>query len=143
MYNSKVKYDSNEDAFNQLYTWPYLNLIGNCINSGYFIQGQPVLQSMCRQLKETGASVDEKSQYKSDGLIKLLNFNHLELLLLETSGQFGNTDKVKINFDHHKGIYGILAMLKCIADDYSFASVAKFSEVKVFFLHAAGNVLFC
>ncbi|ORE01842.1 hypothetical protein BCV72DRAFT_320099, partial [Rhizopus microsporus var. microsporus] len=41
------------------------------------------------------------------------------------------------NLDHHKGIYGILAILKCIADKYSFASVEKFSRVKVFFLHVA------
>lgn len=87
--------------------------------------------------------MDEKSQYKSDGLVKVSNLKDLEILLLESSGHFSNSDKVKINLDHHKGIYGILAMLKCIADEYSFASVAKFSQVKVFFLHAAGNVLIC
>ncbi|KAG1054981.1 hypothetical protein G6F43_003029 [Rhizopus delemar] len=47
----------------------------------------------------------------------------------------------KIKLDHHKGVYGILAMLKCIADDYSFASVDKFCQVKTFFLHAADNKL--
>lgn len=77
MYKSSVKYDSNEDAFNQLYTWPYLDLIGSSLNTnewkGYFIEGQPVLQSMSQQLKETGVFVDEKSQYKSDGLVKLFD----------------------------------------------------------------------
>lgn len=85
--------------------------------------------------------MDEKSQYKSDGLVKISNLKDLEILLLESSGHFSNSDKVKINLDHHKGIYGILAMLKCIADEYSFASVAKFSQVKVFFLHAAETKL--
>ncbi|KAI8334044.1 hypothetical protein BD560DRAFT_451256 [Blakeslea trispora] len=33
-------------------------------------------------------------------------------------------------------------MLKCIADDYSFASVDCFTNVKVFFLNAAGNKLY-
>ncbi|KAI7905809.1 uncharacterized protein BX663DRAFT_500982 [Cokeromyces recurvatus] len=145
MYTSPVKYNSNEDAFNQLYTWPYLGLIGRSVNTdeckGYFIQGQPVLQSMSRQLKEVGIFADKRSQYKSDGLVKLLNLKDLELLLLETSGHFENNDKVKISLDHHKGVYGILAMLKCIADEYSFASVAKFSQVKVFFLHAAETKL--
>ncbi|EPB83021.1 hypothetical protein HMPREF1544_10251 [Mucor circinelloides 1006PhL] len=72
MYKSPVDYDANEDAFNQLYTWPYLDLIGNSINTeeckGYFIQGQPILQSMDQQLKATGVSVDDKSQYKTDGV---------------------------------------------------------------------------
>jgi len=90
MYKSPVDYDANEDAFNQLYTWPYLDLIGNSINTeeckGYFIQGQPILQSMDQQLKATGVSVDDKSQYKTDGLVKLFNLKNLELLLLETSG---------------------------------------------------------
>ncbi|RCH84471.1 hypothetical protein CU098_006160, partial [Rhizopus stolonifer] len=107
------KYDSNEDVFNQLYTWSYLDLIGSSINTDeckrYFIQGQPVLQSMGRQLKETCVLVDDKSQYKSDGLMKLFNLKDLELLLLETSGHFKNSDKY-------------------IADEYSFASVAKFSQ---------------
>lgn len=29
---------------------------------------------------------------------------------LETSGPFGNEDKVRINFDHHKGVFGSLAV---------------------------------
>lgn len=98
-FSIKFKYDSNEDVFNQLYTWSYLDLIGSSINTDeckrYFIQGQPVLQSMGRQLKETCVLVDDKSQYKSDGLMKLFNLKDLELLLLETSGHFKNSDKVK------------------------------------------------
>lgn len=95
------------------------------------------------QLRESCGVVDEKSQYKSDGLLKLYEYKDLEILLLETSGLFNNTDKVEVNFDHHKGFYGILAMLKNIADEYSFASVDSFGKVKVFFLHAAGNILIC
>lgn len=144
-YEAPIDHDSDEDAFNQLFTWPYLHLIGKSINShdckGYFVQGQPFLESMSHQLKATGVSVNEKSQYKTDGMIKLFGLKNLELLLLETSGHFSNSDNVKIKLDHHKGIYGILAMLKCIADKYSFASVEKFSRVKVFFLHAAETKL--
>ncbi|KAL0076564.1 hypothetical protein J3Q64DRAFT_1647356, partial [Phycomyces blakesleeanus] len=76
---------------------------------------------------------DHISLYKSDGLIKLFGLKKLELALLETSGHFTNSDKVKIKLDHHKGMYGVLSMLKCVADDFSFASVDKLSPVKVFF----------
>lgn len=145
-YEAPYDYDSNEDAFNQAFVWPYLHLIGKMLSNnsckGYFVQGQPCLKSMARQLKATGITVDETSQYKSDGLIKLFGLKNLELLLLETSGHFSNTDNVKIKLDHHKGMYGILAMLKCIADDFPFASVEAFSRVKVFFVQAAGNILF-
>lgn len=58
MYESPVQYDSNEDAFNQLYTWTYLHVIGASVNiggcKGYFIQGQPILTSTTQQLTETG-----------------------------------------------------------------------------------------
>lgn len=104
-----------------------------------FQSGQPRLDSMSKQLKAINIFVDERYCYKTDGLIKLFGLKKLELLVLETSGHFNNTDRVKLNFDHHKGIYGMLSMLKCIADDYCFGSVEKLAEVKVFFLNGAGN----
>jgi hypothetical protein len=65
-------------------------------------------------LKELGLQVDDKSQYKADGIIKLFKMKEIEVLFLETSGFFGNKGKVKINFDHHKGTFGSLAILKTI-----------------------------
>ncbi|KAI8360795.1 hypothetical protein BD560DRAFT_426009 [Blakeslea trispora] len=145
-YEDLYDYDSNEDAFNQAFVWPYLDLIDKRLNKsnckGYFVQGQPCLESMSRQIKAAGVVVDETSNYKTYGLIKLFGLKNLELLLLETSGHFPNTDKVKIKFDNHKGMYGNLAMLKCISDDFPFASVETFSCVKVFFVQAATNMLF-
>ncbi|CAO3621281.1 unnamed protein product [Mucor hiemalis] len=51
-------------------------------------------------------------------------------------------DKSKHSFDNHKGIFGGLAMLKNIADEFSFGELETFSNVKVFFLHAAGDTLY-
>ncbi|CAO3699503.1 unnamed protein product [Rhizopus stolonifer] len=82
--------------------------------------------------------IDDKNCYKTDGLVKLFGLKKLEVLLVETSGYFGNKDKVKLNFDYHKGMFGMLTIHKSIADDYQFASTEKFGKVKVF-LNAAGN----
>ncbi|RCH88661.1 hypothetical protein CU098_005447, partial [Rhizopus stolonifer] len=107
MYSSYINKEKYEDSYNQLLIWPYLEIIAmnvqtsNC-KSG-FESGQPHLNSMNSQLKANGIHFDEKSFYKSDGLIRAYGIKQLELLVLETSGHFGNTDKVKINFDHHKG----------------------------------------
>ncbi|GAA5802099.1 hypothetical protein HPULCUR_007559 [Helicostylum pulchrum] len=140
-----MDHDSDEDAFNQLFIWPYLHLIRKSLKvhgcEGYFVQGESFLDSMTQQLKATGLYSDERSRYKTDGLIKLFGLKKLELLLLETSGHFSNDDNVKITLDHHKGMYGILAMLKCIAYEFPFASIEKFSHAKVFFLHAADTRL--
>lgn len=146
MYSSHIDKYKYEDGFNQLFIWPYLDIIAKSITisncNSDFESGQPPLQSMTQQLKANDIHSDEKSCYKSDGLIKLFGIKQLELLLLETSGHFCNTDSVKLNFDHHKGMFGLLAMLKCIADEFHFASMEKFCKVKVFFLRAAGNIIF-
>ncbi|EIE90418.1 hypothetical protein RO3G_15129 [Rhizopus delemar RA 99-880] len=137
MYSSHIDKYKYEDGFSQLFIWPYLGIIAKSITisncNSEFESGQPLLQSMTQQLKANGIHSHEKSCYKTDGLIKLFGIKQLELLLLETSGHFRNTDSVKLNFDHHKGMFGLLAMLKCIADEFHFANIEKFCKVKVFF----------
>jgi hypothetical protein len=63
------------------------------------------LQSMTTQLKALGLQNNDKSQYKADGLIKLYGIKDIEVLLLENSGSLNNSDKVKINYDHHKDVF--------------------------------------
>lgn len=87
---------------------------------------------MSRQLRVTGMMIDEKFQYKSNGLVKLFGLKNLEQLLLETSGNFSDTDKTKSKLDHHKGMFGILAMLKYIVDTFPFGSVETFVWRKFF-----------
>ncbi|KAI8992641.1 hypothetical protein BDB01DRAFT_894718 [Pilobolus umbonatus] len=118
-YSSHIAYNSSEDALNQLFVWPYLDIIGKTITLHNFIsdfvRGQPYWKSMSRQLKSFNLSIDDENQYKSD----------------ETSDCLINKDKNKSNFDHHKDVFGTLAMLSCIADDYSFAFIEHFTkEVK-------------
>ncbi|KAG1449113.1 hypothetical protein G6F46_001409 [Rhizopus delemar] len=140
-YSSHQDIGSSEAVFNQLFVYPYLEAVARSVKDhkckADFIHGEVYLDSMTKQLKSLGCYINDKFQYKADGLIKLYGIKKLEILLLETSGPLNNADKVKINFDHHKGTFGSLALLKCIADEFSFASVEKFKKVKVFFVHAA------
>lgn len=83
-YESPMPHVSDEDAFNQLFVWPYLHLVGKSVTNegwkGYFVQGQPFLKSMSDQLRASAVIVDEKSQYKTDRLINLFGMKQLELL---------------------------------------------------------------
>ncbi|ORZ19905.1 hypothetical protein BCR42DRAFT_371771 [Absidia repens] len=106
-----------------------------------FLPGETTLNSMTQQLENVGRHKDDRYQYKADGVFRLLDKKKLEILLLETSSGFGCRDKVKISFDHHKGAFGAVAMLKSTADQYPYASVSRFRKIKVFFVHAAGNKL--
>ncbi|KAG0945455.1 hypothetical protein G6F57_003976 [Rhizopus arrhizus] len=138
-YSLHCDYRASEDSFSEALVKSFLEVISKSIRTNDckadFVKEQPILESMTKQLKTLGHFVDDKSQYKSDGL------KEIELLLVEVSGCFNNKDKVKLNFDHHKGMFGALAMIKSIADQYEYASVDQFEKVKVFFLNAAGRHL--
>lgn len=73
--------------------------------------------------------------------MKLFEYNELEVLLLETSGCYGNTNVTKIDFDNHKAMNGMLAMLEDNATLYQFASIEHFYDLKVYFMQAANKSL--
>ncbi|KAI7906349.1 uncharacterized protein BX663DRAFT_529133 [Cokeromyces recurvatus] len=50
--------------------------------------------------------MDDRNMYKADGVIRI------DILFLETSHHFVSTDQRKSKIDHHKGLFGALAMLK-------------------------------
>ncbi|KAG1053460.1 hypothetical protein G6F43_004462 [Rhizopus delemar] len=107
-----------------------------------FKDGEAQLESMTQQLKASGLYKDNKSQYKADGLIKMDGIKKLEIVLLETSYHFGSKDKCKAAFDHHKGLFGSLSMLKTIADCFSLGTMESFKTVKVFFVQAAETTVY-
>jgi hypothetical protein len=45
----------------------------------------------------------------------------------------------KITFDNSKGMFALLAMLKNIADKYTFASVDEFRKLKLHFVQPSGK----
>ncbi|EIE76714.1 hypothetical protein RO3G_01418 [Rhizopus delemar RA 99-880] len=106
-----------------------------------FDVGERFLKAMGKQIKYIGINTQSKSQYKADGIVSLYGVDNMEVLLLETSGHFKNDDQTKISFDHHKALYGTLAMLKCVSDTYKFGSMKTFQKIKIFFLQAANNEL--
>ncbi|KAG1055661.1 hypothetical protein G6F43_002404 [Rhizopus delemar] len=89
--------------------------IENC--NAEFDVGERFLKAMGQQIKYIGINTQSKSQYKADGIVSLYGVDNMEVLLLETSGHFKNDDQTKIPFDHHKALYGTLAMLKCAANN--------------------------
>ncbi|KAI9487871.1 MAG: hypothetical protein EXX96DRAFT_599451 [Benjaminiella poitrasii] len=86
-----------------------------------FFDGEEELVSMTKQLKRKGPF--------ADGVVRLQEAHNIEICVVEVSGRC---------FDHHKAIYGCLAMLKTIADQYKYASVDVFEQLKVYFVHTAG-----
>lgn len=125
---------------------PFIKTVSKAVNQVVadshceFYKGETQLNAMTKQLKSLGLQHNDKCQYNTDALIKLFGLDKLEILLLETSGHFGNKEESKICFDHHKGLFGALAMFKTIADEYHLVSMELFKDVKVFFVHGSGTV---
>lgn len=100
-----------------------------------FFPGEEHLLSMTKQLKQKGRF------FNADGVIRLQDLHDIEVCVAEVSGVYKNTDMTKINFDHHKGMFGVLSMLKTISNELKYASLDVFQKVKVFFVHAAGKLI--
>lgn len=105
----------------------------------YFIPGEEPLRAMTEQLTIIESKVDNRKTYHADGVIRLRELFDLEILLLETSGCFQNKDERKISFDNIKGMFALLAMMKTVADRFSYAPVGLFQRLKLYFIQASGK----
>ncbi|ORE21199.1 hypothetical protein BCV71DRAFT_241776 [Rhizopus microsporus] len=111
LYSTIQAIEDGEAMFNDILIYPFLKAV--CVASD---AGVPQFKVGETQLR----AIDESTLYKADDIISLYGFNRVEVLLLETSGHFGSSDNSKNSFDHHKGLFGSLSMLKAIAYTYSF-----------------------
>lgn len=126
--------------FNDMLIYPFLKAacIASDAGAPQFKVGEALLRVMSKRANDSAIESDESTLYRSEGIISLYGFNQVKVLLLETSGHFGSSDNSKSSFDHHKGLFGALSMLKAIADTYCLGSLEIFKKMKVFFVHAAG-----
>lgn len=131
LYKSTQDLQSGEGVFNHLLVNRFLDAVAlsfqathNCGSD--FVPAEAFLAAVRKQLKAIGNHKDDRYQYKADGIVKMAAFRDIELLLVETSGPFADTDKTKANFGHHKGTFGALAMLKTIADEFNYAELVVF-----------------
>lgn len=92
--------------------------------------GEMPLKAMTFELHSDGLYKDDAVVYKTEGIITLYGMQNLEVLLLETSSHFGSSNSSKKAFDHHKGLYGALAMLKAFAGAFQYATVSQFGKLK-------------
>lgn len=145
LHTSNVDLKHGESTFNSLLLYPFIEAVADFVSDNMawskagFRNGEAPLVSMHKQLENTELYQNDNYNYFAYGIIKLYGLKKIEVLLLETSGSFGNTDKSKISYDHHKGLFGAQAMLKNIADEFPLASMKAFQKCKAFFLHAAGK----
>jgi hypothetical protein len=110
-------------------------------NKGYnitFLPEEIELEAMTAQLKNKGMT-DGRYKYNADGLICANDFSGLEILLTEVSSGYGSGDGSKVSFDHYKAMFGMLSMMRIIAQTYNKGTFDTFRKLKIHFLHDHGR----
>ncbi|KAG0181175.1 hypothetical protein DFQ29_009135 [Apophysomyces sp. BC1021] len=125
-----------ESTFNHKIVWPCLEAVVQYFSETTtsatieFDTGEVALQSM--------SSRDEFTRYIADGIVLI---NDFEIVVLETSGAYGNDKRSRHGFDHIKGAFGAMAMFHAVAKRYYGAKVETLCNLEVFFVHARGMSL--
>lgn len=104
-----------------------------------FKHGEVPLLLMGKQLKALELFKNDNYSYLVDDIINLYDLKNTDILLLETSSNFGCANKLKISFGYYKSFSGSLAMLKDIADELPLATLEVFWDCKMFFVHAVNK----
>ncbi|CAO3650123.1 unnamed protein product [Mucor hiemalis] len=103
-----------------------------------FFPGEIELNSMTTQLKQKGMN-DGRYKYNADGTLVANDLSAIEILLTEVSSGYGFNENGKVSFDHHKAMFGMLSMIRSVAQVYNKASFNTFTKLKIHFLHVHGD----
>lgn len=104
-----------------------------------FFPGEIELNAMTLQLKQEGMN-DRRYKYNADGTLRVNDLSATEILLTEVSSGYGSSDAGKISFDHYKAMFGMLAMIRTVAQLYNEATFNTFTKTKIHFIHAHGKL---
>ena len=135
----------SESVFNNSLLFPYISATASFLQydptqlTPFFVPGEESLQATSEQLMIGSKKYDNRKTYHADGIIRLHDLYDLEVLLLETSVCFENKDEKKISFDNVKGMFALLAMIKFVADRFSYAFVELFQKLKLYYIQASGR----
>ncbi|KAG0164684.1 hypothetical protein DFQ30_009545 [Apophysomyces sp. BC1015] len=123
----------SEATYNHRLIWPCLEAFLKKEKCLKFWPGEVALNSMPSKNEEN------KHAYNADGIIRL--DDDIEILLLETSGPFNNSDKPRHAFDHVKGAFGLRCMLRKIISKFHYGDIDILKKLQVFFVHARGQCI--
>lgn len=129
--------NKKEKNYNDLVFLPLFNAIVKSLGQNFnYEHREASLISMTNLMLQQKIIKKRSEGYLADGIVTFLSN---EMMIIEACGAFGTTSMSKVQFDRHKGAYGLLGMLKTIADKFQFASLPTFEKLEVCFLHTKGN----
>lgn len=138
LYSGVVDPSHSETSWNQAVLWPVMIACTRYIRredqaNMTFVPGEEELYAMT-----TAGPAESGAPYYADGVMRMTQKNNIEICLLETSRAQKKASNSKISFDHHKGMFALLSMLKRVATTYNLATYKQLSNLELLFLHAHG-----
>jgi hypothetical protein len=65
--------------------------------------------------------------------------SEIKLMILETLNSFMKASNTKKSHDHHKTVFGMLLILKTLANEYQLGRISHFSKIKIYFPQTFGK----
>ncbi|KAI9264315.1 hypothetical protein BDA99DRAFT_463281 [Phascolomyces articulosus] len=133
IYDSESNLKHSESMVNSTCLHPAIRFACQAVTKGklLFYPGEERLNAMNMVLG------DDTVIYRGDAIVRMRGALELEVLLLETSNALGACTESKKAFDFYKALYGGVAMLKSIANQFKYGDIKLFKRIKVYFLHAS------
>lgn len=131
-YQSSADPKHNGSVFSNRLIMPFLEMIASHLSDYNDFQvtcfpAEEPLLSMTNCLKETNRTYI----YLADSIFRLCSLHNIEFLLLKVSGAFLNNDQTKIDFYHHKSMFGSLSILQTIAEQFKFGTIEDFKNIDI------------
>lgn len=133
IYSRKANISHSEVMYNWALLWPCLELCADMVSESQavravFFPGEGNC-AMTTQLRKLGA-FDGIKKYNADGVIRFESLSDAEVLLLETSGAYNEgSHRRRSATTFHKTMFGLIAMIKALAESIPRASSATFYAI--------------
>lgn len=98
----------------------------NVIDNVTFFLREIELDAMTIKLKQKGMN-DGRYKYNADGTLIVNDLCAIEILLTEVSSGYSSNEADKVSFDHHKAMFGMLAMLRTVSQLFDKVSFNTFT----------------
>lgn len=93
---------------------------------------------MLEDMKVNTGKEDNIYGFNVDRSLRVQNIDSVEILILETTGAYGYRNRTRAGYDHVKGVFNSLAMLRRLVKSYHRARISASSKIRLYFLHEKG-----
>ncbi|KAF7724537.1 hypothetical protein EC973_000914 [Apophysomyces ossiformis] len=131
----KCRIQESEFLYKYKVLWPLLELVASTASSEREVLMTPGETPLLAMNSDNKGKEDNRCVFNVDGTLRVDTLDKAEMLTLEVTGAYGFKDRSRCGYDHVKGAFSCLAMLRKLAHAYYAAGFEIFSKLRMYFLH--------